>query len=165
MEALIKDLETILENELALHEQLLEAALTMNNAIKKEDLATVRKTAGKHDELTCQIEALEEKRLTANDKLARHLGAENHVNLFRIIELLPRNLSAKLADLRTRLKRTMAELKKTTTSNQILLNESLYTIAKTFELLGSVTAKSSGYKYQGKKAPAKINRTIINTVA
>jgi flagellar biosynthesis/type III secretory pathway chaperone len=165
MEALIKNLETILDSELVLHEQLLEAAQTMNDAIKKEDLAGVRKTAGKHDELTCQIEAIEEKRLTANDALSRHLGVAHHANLFRIIELLPANLSAKLSDLRTRLKRTMGELKKTTTSNQILLNESLYTIAKTFELIDRVTAKPTGYKYRGQKAPATINRTIINTIA
>lgn len=165
MESLIKDLETILENELSFHEQLLGAALAMNDAVKKEDLAGVRKAAARHDELTCRIEAIEEKRLTANDNLARHLGVENHANLFRIIELLPPNLSAKLASLRVRLKNTMAELKKTTSSNQILLNETLYTIAKTFELIDSATAKSPGYKYQGRKAPAKINRTIINTIA
>jgi flagellar biosynthesis/type III secretory pathway chaperone len=165
MERPIKELETILENELVLHEQLLEAARAMNHAIKAEDLAGVKKAAGKHDELTCQIEGLEEKRLTANDKLALNLGAPGHVNLFRIIELLPKNLSAKLFDVRSKLKHTMSELKKTTTSNQILLNESLFIIAKTFELIDTASGKSTGYKYQGKKAPAKIKRTIINTIA
>jgi hypothetical protein len=165
MQRLIKDLETVLENELVLHEQLLGAALAMNLAIKAEDLAGVKKAAARHDELTCQIECLEEKRLTANDNLALGLGASGHVNLFRIVELLPKNLSAKLADVRSKLKRTMAELKKTTISNQILLNESLYVISKTFELIDSAAGKSTGYKYQGKKAPVKINRTIINTIA
>jgi hypothetical protein len=165
MEALIKNLETILENELVLHEQLLEAAEELNSAIKKEDLAGVGKAGRKHDELTCHIEAVEEKRLAANDELARHLGVTLHANLFRIIELLPVHLSAKLSDLRTRLKSTMGGIKKTTTSNRILLNESLYTIAKTFELIDGATAKPMGYKYQGQKAPARINRTIINTIA
>jgi flagellar biosynthesis/type III secretory pathway chaperone len=165
MEPLIKDLETILENELVLHEQLLDAAKKMNRAIKAEELAKVKESRRLYDELTCQIETLEEKRLVINDALAKSLKIENHPNLLRIINKLPDNRKEKLSKLRTDLKSTIEELKRTNSSNQILLTESLRTIAKIFQFIDSSRAKPSGYKYQGKKASVLINRTIINTIA
>ncbi len=165
MEPLIKDLETILEKELLLHMQLLEAARTMNKAIKMEDLAKVKESGKIYDELTCQIETMEEKRLIINDALAHSLGIQNHPNLLRIINKLPDNRKAKLSKLRTDLKSTIEELKRTNSSNQILLTESLRTIAKVFEFIDGARIKLSGYKHQGKKASVLINRTIINTIA
>jgi FlgN protein. len=165
MEQLVKGLETVLENELVIHEQLLEAARTMNQAIKAEDLAGVKKAARKHDELTCQIEALEEKRLTANDALALHLGVKNHATLTRLIDNLPADHKTKLSKLKTDLKRVIWEFKRINSSNQILLTESLRTVAKVFEFIDCAMGKLSGYKFQGKKSPIMITRTIINTVA
>ena len=165
MEQLVKDLETVLENELVVHKQLLEAARTMNKAIKAEDIAGVKNAARKHDELTCQVEAFEEKRLEANGTLALHLDIKNHATLTRIIDKLPADHKTKLSKLKTDLKRVIWEFKRINSSNQILLTESLRTVAKVFEFIDCAMGKLSGYKFQGKKSPIMITRTIINTVA
>jgi flagellar biosynthesis/type III secretory pathway chaperone len=137
----------------------------MNGAIKAEDLPAVKEMARQHDEITNQLEDLEEKRLAISDALATLLGFPNHPNLSRIIEKLPPNRSAKLTALKTGLKTVIGELKGINSTNRILLIESLHTIAKIFEFIDIAKAKLSGYKYQGKKASALITRTMINTVA
>jgi len=165
MDTLINGLETVLENELALHKQLLEAAVAMNTAIKTEDLPMVKEMGRKHDDLTWKIEELEEKRLEIHDALADFLGVPPKSNLSRIIKKLPENRAAKLAAIRAELKSVLGTLKMTTFSNQILLGESLRTIAKVFEFIDIAKAKLSAYKHHGKRGSALVTRTMINTVA
>ena len=159
------ELEKILESELLLHERLLAAARSMNSAIKRESVDDVRTANKEYDECTCHIEAMEEKRLALSDDIAGQRGIEPHANLSRIIESLPVSERGILFELRVKLRATLGEIQKTNIANRVLLTESLYTIAKTFEFIAAANEKFKGYKQLGKKYSSTIKRTIINTVA
>ena len=165
MEKKTLELTQILEKELFYHERLLAAAQSMNAALKREAVDEVRTANKEYDECTCQIEALEEKRLCVSDEIALRLRLPAHANLLRVIGALPKEGGARLLELRNRLRSTLGALRKLNASNRILLTESLYTIAKTFEFIAAASEKVSGYKHQGEKCVSKANRTIINTVA
>jgi hypothetical protein len=165
MDANIVELEKILENELALHERLLCATRSMNTALKKEAVGDVRAANREYDDCTCQIETVEEKRLSASDALAQSRGLAPHANLSRIMESIPAADRGKLPHLRDKLRAALVEIRKTNAANRILLIESLRTIAKTFEFISLASEKFHGYKQLGKKCSSKIDRPIINTVA
>jgi flagellar biosynthesis/type III secretory pathway chaperone len=165
MEALANELEKVLKTELEIHERLLDTARSMNEAIKTEQLFEVQAANRQYDELTCQIEALEEKRLEISDKITANFGLKGRLNLARTIELFPAKNKQRLAEAGKKLRVAVCRLRKTNASNRILLQESLYVISKTFELISAASHKFKGYKQLGKKDSSKINRTIINTVA
>jgi flagellar biosynthesis/type III secretory pathway chaperone len=165
MKTKINELEKILETELLLHERLLGAARCMNEALKREAVDDVRKANKEYDECTCQIEAIEEKRLSLSDALSVHYGKGSRINLSRLIESLPVSDRGRLSQLRAKLRTTLGEIQKTNIANRVLLTEALFTITKTFEFIAIASEKFKGYKAQGKKHASKIDRTIINTVA
>ena len=165
METNIGELIQILEQELLLHERLLVSALSMNKALKCEAIEEVRKANKEYDECTCRIEAIEEKRLCLNDVISRHYGLTAHANLSRVIESVPAGDRGKLPELHAALRKTLGEIHKTNESNRILLTESLFVIAKTFEFISAACEKFRGYKQLGEKCSSKIDRTIINTIA
>jgi flagellar biosynthesis/type III secretory pathway chaperone len=149
---------------LSLHNLLLEAAIAMKNAIKKENMDEIAAANKHYDKLTCQIEIQEEKRLEITDKIVRHFKLKNRINLVKTIALLPAEYGQRLAIIRTKLKSTICELHKTNASNSILLQESLYVISKSFEIFSIASQKLNGYKRQGKKDYVKINGPIFNQV-
>jgi hypothetical protein len=165
METNVIELIKLLEQELLLHHRLLAGAQAMNSAIKSEAIEEVRKANKEYDECTCRIEEIEEKRLCLNDVISRHYGLNPHANLSRIIEAVPDSDRGKLLELRTALKKALSEIHKTNESNKILLTESLFVIAKTFEFIAAASEKFQGYKQLGGKCSSKIDRAIINTVA
>jgi hypothetical protein len=164
METPAIELEKILKNELSLHNLLLEAAIAMKNAIKKENMDEIAAASKQYDKLTCQIEIQEEKRLEITDKIVRHFKLKNRINLIKTIALLPAEYGQRLDIIRTKLKSTICELHKINASNSILLQESLYVISKSFEIFSIASQKLNGYKRQGKKDYVKINQPIFNQV-
>jgi hypothetical protein len=164
METNIDELKKILEQELTLYERLLDSAHAMNKALKCEAVEDVRKASKEHDECTCRIEAIEEKRLCVNDAISQRFGLKPHANLSRVIESVPADDRGKLMELRAALRKTLGEIHKTNASNKILLTESLFVIAKTFEIISTASEKFQGYKQLGEKCSSKIDRAIINTV-
>ncbi len=165
MKTLANDLEKILENELELHERLLDAGRSMNAAIKAEKINEVQAANRRFDEYTCQIEAAEEKRLAISEKIALHFGLKKRLNLASTMELFPAKERQRLAETGKRLRAVINQLHRINASNRILLEESLYTIAKTFEFISAASQQFKGYKRLGISDSSKINRTIINTVA
>jgi hypothetical protein len=165
METNVIEMIKILEQELLLHKRLLASAQAMNNAIKNEALEEVRKANKEYDECTCRIEEIEEKRLCLNDAISRHYGLKPHANLSRLIEAVPAGNRGKLLELRDALRKELIEIHKINESNKILLTESLFVIAKTFEFIAAASEKFQGYKQLGGKCSSKIDRTIINTIA
>jgi flagellar biosynthesis/type III secretory pathway chaperone len=164
MEALFLELETTLNEELGLYRRLLVAASAMNEALKCESVDNVRKNSKEYDDVTVAIEALEEKRLSQSDVIARHYGLHNHVNLLRITEVAPAADKSRLLALRNELRTAIMELQKKNISNRVLLTEGLGVIAKTLALVATASEKISGYKQKGNKNFSKINRSMINTV-
>ncbi len=165
MEARIRELETVLEEEFVVHDQLLGAAIAMNGALKREAVEEVQKANTTYDECGFRIEQLEEKRLSISGEIGRLLNLPAHGGLLRIIEALPVDHGTRLSEVRAKLHGVIAKLHKANVSNRILLTESLLTIAKTFEFISTASEKFTGYKRRGKKDPSKISRTIINAIA
>jgi len=159
------ELGQTLQNEVELHERLLDAAVSMNAAVKSEALDAVQAACRQYDAFTCQIEAVEEKRLDISDRIAAHFGVTGRLNLARTVELFPLPYKHDLAQTGKKLRAIINRLHQINGSNRILLQESLKTIAKTFEIISAATHHFKGYKQQGKKDSSKIARTIINTVA
>jgi flagellar biosynthesis/type III secretory pathway chaperone len=137
----------------------------MNEAIKTEQLDEVQAANRLYDALTCQIEKLEENRLEISDKIAVHFGLTRHLNLAGTLALFPLTHKRRIAEAGKNLRSVIIKLHKINASNRILLQESLFIIAKTFEVISAASYKFKGYKQLGKKDSSKINRTIINTVA
>jgi hypothetical protein len=164
MDALATELEAILNCELILHEKLLESAKKMNLAIKEEKLDMVTGAQRQYDDLICKIEKQEEKRLAASDRIAKHFKMEQRVNLEKTLSLFPEQYRKPLEDVRSRLKSTLSALNKVNTVNRIMLEETLKTIAKSFEIISIASQKLNGYKRLGKKDYVKTSRPIFNTV-
>jgi len=165
MEPNINDLEDVLSDETKLHDLLYAAAIRLHEALKSRALDDVRGASNDYDGICARIEHLEEKRLTISDAVAKKHGLSGHVNLSSIIEALPAHQRATLTGLRAKLRSTIINIRKISTSNSVLLSESLLSFAKTFEIIATATQSFAGYKKHGKKDTAKINRTIINTTA
>jgi hypothetical protein len=159
------ELEKILENELLLYERLLGAARAMNAGLKSDAVEEVKKASKEYDDCACGIEAIEEDRLAVSDALAATVGRGAHTSLPRIIEALPPEDRGRLAELRAKLRSTLADIQKTNVANRVLLTEALYTVTKTFEIIAAASEKFKGYKEQGKKHASKVSRAIINTLA
>jgi len=165
MKTLAMELQNILDHEAQLHERLLQAAQSMNAAIKTEQLDAVQTACRAYDMYTCQIEAAEEKRLDVSDRIARQAGVSGRLNLARTVDLFEPALSRPLAETGTKLRAVIGRLHQINGSNRILLEESLKTIAKTFEIISVASSQFRGYKHLGTKDSSKTARTIINTVA
>jgi flagellar biosynthesis/type III secretory pathway chaperone len=162
-----EELAHVLEKELEFHGLLFAAASGMNRALRNRALEEIRKTSRQYDECTCRIEELEEKRLQLSDLICQDdKQRAPHVNLLSVIERAPATHKNRIAELRLSLKNTIGDLSRVNYSNQVFLQESLRTIAKTFEILTiHETAKLNGYKAHGEKDRSRTSKIIVNTIA
>jgi hypothetical protein len=161
------ELIDVLEKELAFHGLLISAAFAMNEALRSRVFDEIQKASRQYDECTCRIEDLEEKRLSLSDLICGDAkGGATHASLRSVIEQAPAGHKDRVAQLRAQLKDTVGKLSKVNYSNRVLLQESLYTISKTFEMVATMEAsRLNGYKKQGTKDRSRITKTIVNTVA
>jgi flagellar biosynthesis/type III secretory pathway chaperone len=158
-------LKTVLDKELALHAHLLETAQALNEALKKRAVDEVHKVSLHYDETTMQIERLEEQRLLLSDALAKHYGESGHVNLRTLIALMPADKRPEFEELQRNMKLKIGELTRINTSNKILLEASLSTIARTVEMMTLTENKLAGYKSLGQKDTKPIQRALFNQIA
>ncbi|MBD3346243.1 MAG: hypothetical protein GF401_14395 [Chitinivibrionales bacterium] len=166
MDGKIKELLTILKQENEIHDRLIECAQIMNKALKENDTNKIQQTSMKYDELTCNIESVEEKRLEICDSIGKKTKMKSrHLNLTSITEALPPEDTGPLGEVRQDLKKKITKLTKINTSNQVLLENALANIAKAVELIACEKKKYSGYKQYGKKDSDFIFRNIVNKVA
>jgi len=166
MENETRELQSILEKQLGLHNDLIKIAENMNNAIKENDISKIHTLTSQFDEYVVQIEELENIRLELCDKIAEVSKSESkHLNLQQIIQLLPKKSAGPFMQIKIELKKKMFVLNKINSSNQILLNESLLLIKKEFEFMTQVQNRLSGYGQNGKIETKTIRRSIVNHIA
>ena len=166
MNPLLSDLTAILSQELQLHEQLLASASDMNAALRARKTLDVARCNSRSDVLFCQIEELEEKRLTASDRLAESIGCkQRHATIRQVIALLPPDDGAQLSELRLKLRSILGELNRVNCSNKMFLENGLRWIGKTFEIIANNSRKITGYQAQGGEARMALNTAVINRVA
>jgi hypothetical protein len=162
-----EELIVVLDKEIEFHALLLATAKTMNEALRSSELTDIQKASRQYDECTCRIEELEEKRLNLSDIIcgSDKKGAP-HASLISVIDKAPAAYKNRIADLRAKLKNNVGDLSRINYSNQIFLQESLHTIAKTFEMIATREAgRLNGYKNRGVKDLSRTNKSIVNTIA
>lgn len=167
MTAQLDELATVLTKELDFHATLITAALAMNQAITKRSLDEIQKAARCYDQCTCGIQELEEQRLRLSDTICNFPAkTAGHASLLRVIECVPPEQKQRLTTLRAALKDAINKLSKINYSNQVLLTESLKTIAKIFDYIATQDKRNpSGYRRRGAKEKKRSGATIFNTVA
>lgn len=166
MEKQFKELQTILAEELTIHNQLVATATEMNNAIKDKNVDTVQTLTAKYDIYIGQVEMLEVRRLELCDNMAKALKPErHHMNLQNLIAIMPKEQQKSFSELRKSLKSKIDKLVRINTSNQLLLNESLDVIKKNFDLVSQIQNKFAGYKQTGTMDKKSVKKSIVNQIA
>lgn len=162
-----EELQAILSREYEAHEHLLSAATEVNSAIKKNDLAALRKFTSNLDEKVFQIERIEERRQECCGALSRTIGfPAGNVKLAAIIEKAPPLLKEKLTQLQAALKNALAKIAQLMVSNRILIEEGLAMVQGRFAIIMQSGARFAHYQRKGGRAAARLpcnplfNRTV-----
>lgn len=167
MEKIYEELEKNLAQELQIHNSLLAAAHSFNNAIKNNDLDSLQKYTIVYDEHICQIEKLEENRIQLCKDLSQTDSSSNKpVKLDTILKTAPENIKERIHEIRSSLKEKIKHLYRINTSNQILIQEAMNLITTTFTIVGNSCNKLSPYNGKGKESSHVSSTTrIINQIA
>lgn len=165
-ESIFEELKIVLHSELTIHNNLIKIAEKMNEAIKQKQVEEVQTLTGQYDEYLGQIELQEQKRQQICTNLVQKTATqENPLNLVGIIKSIPQEYQKSFQLVREALKKSISQLFKINTSNQILLNESLLAIKNKFSLVTQFQNKLSGYQGNGSVANDQIRRNIVNQIA
>jgi flagellar biosynthesis/type III secretory pathway chaperone len=161
----IAQLIAVLTEELKVHENLVEIAQKMNDAIKRREIRDVQQQTQRYDVLVGRLEELEEQRLAACDAFAE-TGGQRHLTLTAIISTLKMEPQrGELSKLRSLLKEKLMALSRLNTANHILLEASLTIIAKNFELMLRTREKFQGYGHGGAATSRIVTRNFLNKIA
>jgi hypothetical protein len=165
MENQIQELESILKQELDLHNSLLHVAKEFNGAIKENDIEMIQKKTTEQDEHICSIERLEESRNNCCKALHQQFNiAINNIKLTHIIDKMPENWKSRLAQLHSSLKAVIQELSFINSSNRILLEEADRIIGKTLTYIIKPVNPHYSYSQQGKVPVKRSEFTFYNNI-
>jgi|GEM_PF-936952 len=166
-EETITQLVAVLEDEVQAHENLVETAQRLNDAIKRKDVKDVQAQTQRYDSFIGRVEELEEQRLALCDAYAQaSTGDRRHMTLAAIIaSLSDETLRGRVSALRASIREKIMTLSRLNTANQILLEASLAGIAKSFEIMLRSREKFQGYGNGGVPTPRTTTRNILNKIA
>jgi hypothetical protein len=166
MDKAYENLKTVLEEQARLYGQSVTVATEMNAALKIKDVDGVRKSAHRFDSLSVKIESLEGKRLAMCDELGRRSAdARRHAGLQGIMDALPENEQREFTAIRRELKNSITALAGLSTSNQLLVEESLLALNKNFDIIAQTRNKPAGYKQTGVVARQSVRKNLVNQIA
>jgi hypothetical protein len=162
MEKNLEELESIMKQEIDLHNSLLVVAREFNVAIKENDIELIRKKTLEQDEHICSIERLEDSRQECCESLSSKLNfATKTIKLKSIIDFLPPSWKNRLSQMHSSLKSIIGELTTINTSNRILLEEADRIIGKTLTYFIQPPKVKTSYSNQGKIPAQKRNDFIF----
>jgi flagellar biosynthesis/type III secretory pathway chaperone len=162
MEKNLEELESIMKQEIDLHNSLLGVAREFNVAIKENDLELIRKKTIEQDEHICTIERLEESRQECCKSLSSQFNITSKaIKLNHIIDFLPPSWKNRLSQVHSSLKSIISELASLNTSNRILLEEADRIIGKTLSYCIKPSKVNNSYSNQGKIPNQKSNDFIF----
>ena len=165
MENNLHELESILKQELDIHNDLYETALLFNGAIKKNNIDLMQQHTIEQDEKICLIERLEETR--KNCCMALSNSFDPPIKVFKLsafIDSISPEWKEKLSHLHISLKSTINRLTKINTSNRILLEEANTIINKTFDMIRYSQDHLQSYSSQGKIAKQRSGCALYHNV-
>lgn len=162
MEKNLEELESIMKQEIDLHNSLLAVVKEFNTAIKENDLEMIRKKTFEQDEHICTIERLEDSRQECCKSLSGKLNlTTTTVKLNHLIDFLPLSWKTRLSQVHSSLKSIISELTSINTSNRILLEEADRIIGKTLTYIVQPPKVNNSYSNLGKIPAQKRNEFIF----
>ncbi|MFW6253742.1 MAG: flagellar export chaperone FlgN [Chitinivibrionales bacterium] len=166
MEQLLKQLQSLLDRLILLHDQLLRSAGQMNEAVQSRDLEKIHKCTHSYDETTVHIEELEEKRTALCREISMHAKpAGRRLSMQDIIELASPPQQETFSSQHRTLKEKITALTRINTANKVFLEQSLETVTFNVELRFSAANQSCGYKRSGTHETARRPRGMLNRTA
>lgn len=151
------DLALVLEAEVSEYKKLISLSEAMKDAIIVSDLTKVTETTGKQEAVTNDIQSLETKRIRIMKEMAIVMNVDpSKLKVSDLEKTLTKQpeLKDRLAKVRAELKKTMEELNRINSMNQVLIHQAMDFIEFDLNLLRST-----------KQAPetANYNRNAYNT--
>lgn len=157
MASLMDDLTQVLENETVEYQKLLALSEDLREALIESDVPAVERISASQEDVANGIQSLESKRTRIMNDIAVVLNKKPEELKVSVLEETLANQpkqQARLAAVRTELKETMDELKRTNQSNQALIRQSMELLEFDLNLFRSM-----------RQAPetANYNKSAVNT--
>lgn len=157
MASLMDDLTQVLENETVEYQKLLALSEDLRGALIESDVPAVERISASQEDVANGIQSLESKRTRIMSDIAVVLNKKPEELKVSVLEETLANQpkqQARLAAVRTELKETMDELKRTNQSNQALIRQSMELLEFDLNLFRSM-----------RQAPetANYNKSAVNT--
>lgn len=157
MASLMDDLTQVLENETVEYQKLLALSEDLRGALIESDVPAVERISASQEDVANGIQSLESKRMRIMNDIAVVLNKKPEELKVSVLEETLANQpkqQARLAAVRTELKETMDELKRTNQSNQALIRQSMELLEFDLNLFRSM-----------RQAPetANYNKSAVNT--
>lgn len=141
MASLMDELLGVLEREEAEYRQLVEASTRKKEVIIKADIKSLEEITGEEQEIAGRIKNIENRRIEIMSDIANVLNRKaEELTVDAMMEVLksqPKE-QAQLAEIRTRLKDTLTEMKEINEQNQTLINQAMEMVEFDMALLKSL---------------------------
>lgn len=157
MASLMNELLGVLEREEAVYRELVEASTRKKEVIIKADIKALEEITGEEQEIAGRIKNIENKRIEIMDDIANVLNRDSKdLTVDVMMEVLKNQPKEQeeLANIRSRLKDTLTEMKEINEQNQTLISQAMEMVEFDMALLKSM-----------KQAPetANYNKQAYNT--
>lgn len=157
MASLMNELLGVLEREEAVYRELVEASTRKKEVIIKADIKALEEITGEEQEIAGRIKNIENKRIEIMDDIANVLNRDpKDLTVDVMMEVLKNQPKEQeeLANIRSRLKDTLTEMKEINEQNQTLISQAMEMVEFDMALLKSM-----------KQAPetANYNKQAYNT--
>lgn len=141
MASLMDELLGVLEREEAEYRQLVEASTRKKEVIIKADIKSLEEITGEEQEIAGRIKNIENRRIEIMSDIANVLNRKaEELTVDAMMEVLksqPKE-QTQLAEIRTRLKDTLTEMKEINEQNQTLINQAMEMVEFDMALLKSL---------------------------
>lgn len=137
----MNELLEVLGNEEAVYCELVDASKRKKEVIIKADIKALEEITGQEQEIASKIKNIENRRISIMEDIANVLGRRvEELTVDALLEVLKNQPKEQqeLAEIRSRLKDTLAEMKEINEQNQTLVNQAMELVEFDMALLKSI---------------------------
>ncbi len=141
MASLMNELLEVLEREEAAYRELVSASTKKKDVIIKADIAALEEITGEEQEIAGKIKNIENRRISIMNDIANVLNRDTkELTVDAMMEVLKDQPAEQeqLANIRSRLKDTLTEMKEINEQNQTLVNQAMELVEFDMALLKSM---------------------------
>ncbi|MDZ7338318.1 MAG: flagellar protein FlgN [candidate division KSB1 bacterium] len=161
LEKALHDLVEVIEREVALFQDLLEALNRQHQAVLQEETEPVLHSNARVQELVEETRRVEQSRAQTTAAVSTHLGMETRQpTLSQIIPLVEEHYAQRLRELREILLSLTQRVQETNLRNKRLLNRALHTVTTSIRLL---SGQNGVYDDKGREQPANRQCFTVQT--